>query len=164
MHALLLFLFTQLHVRQQARPDAMDVWPSQAQQEEKASRSAPPGAVPLHSHHAARQASSRLEWMPAWQRSRVHRAAPCCRAAIVAVWGKMYHRLPALHQSRPQSAHHYGAEQPPQSRLAECEEASLRAFLMEMAEPVLLWPCSAQLIQPHQQAQTQMQAPTWAVP
>ena len=33
---------------------------------------------------------------------------------------------------------------------------------METAEPVLLWPCSAQLIQPHQQAQTQMQAPPHA--
>ena len=33
---------------------------------------------------------------------------------------------------------------------------------MQAADPLLLWPCSAQLIQPHQQAQTQMQAPPHA--
>ena len=33
---------------------------------------------------------------------------------------------------------------------------------MQAADPLLPWPCSAQLIQPHQQAQTQMQAPPHA--
>lgn len=35
IHAVALFLLAQLYTRQAQRPDAMDVWPSQASQEEK---------------------------------------------------------------------------------------------------------------------------------
>ena len=36
IHAVALFFFVQLYSRQAQRPDAMDVWPSQASQDEKA--------------------------------------------------------------------------------------------------------------------------------
>ena len=36
IHAVALFFFAQLYLRQAQRPDAMDIWPSQASQDEKA--------------------------------------------------------------------------------------------------------------------------------
>lgn len=78
-----------------------------------------------------------------------------------SVWGSVP-KLPACIRAGQKSAHHHCAEQPPQSRLPKFEEAALRTPLMQAADLLPLWPCSAQLIQPHQQAQTQMQAPPHA--
>ena len=115
----------------------MDVWPSQAQQEEKASRSAVPGAEPLNRYSAAQKASGRLGQMPAWQRSKAAhyhlaeqpllQSSHCLIAATVTECGQVYQTLPGGHQSRPLNS------MPPRCRAATTKQA------------VRMWECVPEL-------------------